>query len=233
MMRRGTLALAGVLLLGLAAVVPALAAEAAPAVGVVDMERVGKDYKGFEELQTKYQKFAQDQQDRFAARQKVMMLNEADYTKYFDLVQAGAPTDANKKLISDLETLASTRQNRLKELVAVKERDATQQQEYDDLSKLYNLRMAELKDLDDSLLKEVQQMKADLTKQADTQVEAAVKTVADQKKLTVVFVKAAILFGGTDITEDVLTKLNAAAPAAAPAPAAPAAAAPAPAAPAH
>ncbi len=228
-MRREILALAGIVLLGVAIAAPARA-DSTPAIGIVDMERVGKEYKGFEELQGKYQKFAQDQQDRFNARQKVMMLNEADYTKYFDLVQAGAPTDANKKTISDLETLASTRQSRLKELVALKDRDTDQQKEYDELSKLYSLRMAELKDLDDSLMKEVQQMKTDLTKQADTQVEAAVKAVAEQKKLSMVFVKAAILYGATDITDDVLTKLNAAAPA--PAPEAPAPA-PAPAAPAR
>ena len=213
-MKRGIIVLAGMLLLAVAIAAPALA-DAAPAFGVVDMERVGKEYKGFEQLQTKYQAFMQDQQDKFNERQKVMMLAEADYTKYFDLKQAGAPTDANKKALDDLETLSTTRLNRLHDLVSVKDRDANQQKEYDELSTLYTKRMAELKDLDDSLMKEVQQKKADLTKQADMQVEAAVKVVAEQKKLSIVFIKGALMYGGADITEDVLAKLNIA-PAAAP-----------------
>ncbi|HAF32238.1 MAG TPA: molecular chaperone Skp, partial [Anaerovibrio sp.] len=39
-------------------------------------------------------------------------------------------------------------------------------------------------------------------------IEAAVKEVADAKGITVVINKEAVVYGGTDLTQDVLKKLN-------------------------
>lgn len=51
-------------------------------------------------------------------------------------------------------------------------------------------------------------LKQDLASQADTSIKQAVDAVAKEKKLGVVIYKNSVAQGGTDITEDVLKKLQ-------------------------
>lgn len=48
----------------------------------------------------------------------------------------------------------------------------------------------------------------DMSNKLKTQVETAIKDVAKDKKLDVVVDKQAVLFGGNDITEDVIKKIK-------------------------
>ena len=68
--------------------------------------------------------------------------------------------------------------------------------------------MTELSKLDEELTKAVKAKESDLLKKIDDQVEAAAKAVAGEKKLTAVFTKQAIIYGGVDVTDDLLAKLN-------------------------
>ena len=89
-MKRTISALVGGILLVAVFAVPACA-EAANSYGMVDMSRVTKEYKGFQSVQEEYQQYATDQQMKFNDHQKVAMLTDADYTKYFDLLASGGP----------------------------------------------------------------------------------------------------------------------------------------------
>jgi len=142
------------------------------------------------------------------------MLVDADYTKYLDLKQAAAPTESTQKQLTDLETSAKQREDRYRALADKRDRTAEEQKEYDELNKVYNQRMGEMRVLQDSLAKEVQAKREELTKTITTSLDTAIKTVAEAKKLSLVIAKEAVLYGGTDITNEVLEKLNAPAPAA-------------------
>ena len=52
------------------------------------------------------------------------------------------------------------------------------------------------------------QQQADMMEPVRAKIEAAVKEVADAKGITVVINKEAVVYGGTDLTQDVLKKLN-------------------------
>ncbi|MBQ1856041.1 MAG: OmpH family outer membrane protein [Anaerovibrio sp.] len=57
-------------------------------------------------------------------------------------------------------------------------------------------------------MQRLQQQQADMMEPVRAKIEAAVKEVADAKGITVVINKEAVVYGGTDLTQDVLKKLN-------------------------
>jgi len=193
---------------------PGLAQAQQPAVGTVDTGRIATEYKGMQALNQQYNDFQREREQKLMDRQRVMMLVDADYTKYLDLKQAAAPTESTQKQLTDLETSAKQREDRYRALADKRDRTAEEQKEYDELNKVYNQRMGEMRVLQDSLAKEVQAKREELTKTITTSLDTAIKTVAEAKKLSLVIAKEAVLYGGTDITNEVLEKLNAPAPAA-------------------
>ena len=204
----------GAALLAAVLLAPGLAQAQQPAVGTVDTGRIATEYKGMQALNLQYNDFQREREQKLMDRQRVMMLVDADYTKYLDLKQAAAPTESTQKQLTDLETSAKQREDRYRALADKRDRTAEEQKEYDELNKVYNQRMGEMRVLQDSLAKEVQAKREELTKTITTSLDTAIKTVAEAKKLSLVIAKEAVLYGGTDITNEVLEKLNAPAPAA-------------------
>ena len=57
-------------------------------------------------------------------------------------------------------------------------------------------------------MERLQQHNADLMEPVNKQIEEAVKSIADAKGLSVVLNKDTVVYGGTDITQDVVKKLS-------------------------
>jgi Skp family chaperone for outer membrane proteins len=195
---------------------PGLAQAQQLAVGLVDTSRIATEYKGMQAFNQQYNDFQREREQKLMDRQRVMMLADADYVKYLDLKQAGAPTESTQKQLTDLEAQAKQREERYRALADKKDRTEEEGKEYDTLNQLYTQRMSEMRALQDSLAKEVQGKREELTKTITTSLDAAIKSIAEAKKFSLVVAKEAMLYGGTDITNEVLEKLNAPAPAAAP-----------------
>jgi Skp family chaperone for outer membrane proteins len=100
------------------------------------------------------------------------------------------------------------------ELRQKKERTAEEEAEAAQWGGIYEKSMAELASLQTELQASRLAKFEELSKVVADNVTNAVKSVAEEQKLTLVVRKDAVLYGGTDITEVVLTKLNG--PAAAP-----------------
>ena len=203
----------GGVLLAAVLLAPGLAQAQQLALGTVDTGRIATEYRGMQAFTQQYNEFQREREQKLMDRQRVLMLADGDYAKYLDLKQAAAPTESTQKQLTDLETLAKQREDRYRALAEKKDRTADEQKEYDELNKVYNQRMGEMRVLQDSLAKEVQAKREDLTKVITTSLDTAIKAVAEAKKLSLVIAKEAALYGGTDITAEVLEKLNAPAPA--------------------
>lgn len=199
----------GVGALLLIAVTAGLASAQPLTVGTVDTNRIGTEYKAMQQLNDQYGEFRRQQEQKLMERQKVMMLSEADHTKYFDLVQTAAPTDATKQQIADLEALSRQREERHRALSEKKDRAEAEQKEYGELNTLYTTRAGDMRALQEGLMKALEAKREELTKVFTTSLEAAIKAVIEGKALSVVVAKEAVLYGGTDITTEVLAKLNA------------------------
>ena len=89
----------------------------------------------------------------------------------------------------------------------------TLQKEYEQAQKDFNTKTASMNDKEkQDYAKQTQERLAvreqQLVKPIYDQVDAAIKTVADAKGIAVVFNSNQIVYGGTDITDDVIKKLK-------------------------
>jgi outer membrane protein len=74
----------------------------------------------------------------------------------------------------------------------------------DGFQKELEAKRAKLEELKDSKQKELEEM----SKKLKVQVEDTIKAVAKEKQIDIVVDKQAVLFGGTDLTEDVIKKMK-------------------------
>jgi len=187
----------------------AQAADEAPKIGVIDTDKIYKEaprVKQYtEELNTSKNELAM----KLDVRSRNLMLSEEEIKELVDLkVKGAAATDQDKAKIKALEEQERTRDEEFKKL-----------QSTTDLNDQQKARMKELQDMQqksketgNALTKDyearLQTKMQELSDKADADVLDAIKKVAEAKGLNQVFVKAALLYGGTDITDDVIGKLD-------------------------
>jgi outer membrane protein len=80
------------------------------------------------------------------------------------------------------------------------------QKDYDARSK--DLPDAERKALNDTIARGEAQKEDALMKPVGDKIEEAIKAVAEEKGLTVIMDAASVVYGGTDITTDVISKVK-------------------------
>ena len=83
---------------------------------------------------------------------------------------------------------------------------ADAQKEFEEKSK--NMNDQEKNDYYQQTMQRLQQKQQELTEPIEKDVEDKVKTVAQAKGLSVVLLKDTVVYGGTDITQDVVNKLS-------------------------
>jgi Skp family chaperone for outer membrane proteins len=200
--------------------VPAAAAVSAPtaSVGIVDTERVQAEYKAMQALNQQFMEFQKQQESQLVRRQKSRMLFDDEQREYLDRsAPTAAPTSERDQRLAALEKLSDDRSKRLLELGQKQNRSAEEEQEYQKLDATYKARTQELNDLRTDVERTVQGKSDELMKLIMDSFNTAVKTVAEDKKLALVLRRSVVydttgipvvLYGGTDITEDVITKLN-------------------------
>jgi outer membrane protein len=66
----------------------------------------------------------------------------------------------------------------------------------------------ELDELAQKLQEELRKKQEEIGKKLDQAIQQAINTVATQKSIPAVFDKSAVLYGGQDITDEVLAVLN-------------------------
>ncbi len=188
---------------------PIWAAEPAPSWGVVDMERVAAEYRGMHELNRQFQEFQREQDELLDTRYKTRALYAAERQEYLDLADMGAPTEERDKRLAELSDLSDQRERRLLALRQQGERTPAEEEEYQQLKTVYDKRMGELAALQTDFQEARVAKRNELTKVVADSVHSAVTAVAEEKGLPIVLRKEVVLHGGSDITEEVLARLNA------------------------
>jgi len=187
--------------------IPAMAAEQI-ALGVVDQQRLELESRGMQEANQQYQELAGGQQQQLQQQYKIRLLSDEEKQELLDLSSVAAPTEARDTRLSELEQLSDQREQRLMDLRQSKERNPDEEAEYKRLNDIYERRMAELTALQTELQQQRQAKGDELLKGVRENLAKAVKKVAEQKKLLIVLDKQVVLYGGLDITDQVLAELN-------------------------
>lgn len=193
----------------------AAAAPPAPAIGVIDQDAISRDYFGFKDAMARMNKFVEERQSVYKDLQAGVGLTADDYKEYRARI-GGATID--KKRIQELQAQAKKNMDEYQTLKA-KEKDLT------DVEKT---RMAQLeKDMgsvQDDINEQASQLNAEIQEESSRYrrvltdlVDKALAKVGETKKLGIIVSKNIqsgesterfVLWGGLDITDDVVKLLN-------------------------
>lgn len=183
------------------------AAETGLKIGIVDTTKV-MDSPRVKQYIEEIKSFEQMLQIKYTLRSQMLMLADDEIKEYIDLKIKDNPTDADKARIKALEDSEKARDAELKTLQEKK--DATDQEKAR-LKELQDMRQKS-KDTGDALAKDYQAQDQAKLEEIDGKIMADVKEavakVAEAKGLTLVLRKEATIYGGVDISDDVVQKLD-------------------------
>jgi Skp family chaperone for outer membrane proteins len=181
------------------------------AFGTVDPGKIWQSHPKVQQARQELMKLNDLLEKRLTLRDHNRLLTEAEMTELQDLKEKAKPTDPEKTRTKELEDLAKQRDVQRRELIAKKD---PSEEERAVLSELENRYAEADRTLGETIREYDKQLKSkedELTKgmpNLDQEILNAVKAVAEAKKLGLVISQQAVLFGGTDITEDVITQMN-------------------------
>ncbi|MCE5324552.1 OmpH family outer membrane protein [bacterium] len=186
----------------------ASAADQAQKIAVVDVEKVYTNAPRVKQYSEELNAFGQDLSKKVDIRNQNMMLNEAEIQELVTLKTKSNRTAAEDARIKEIESTERTRDDQYRNLQATKEPTDEQKAQ---LKELQDMRQ-KAKDTLDALAKDYDgQLKSkqqELLGKADADIRGAINKVAGEKGITMVIAKDAVLFGGLDITDDIIKNLD-------------------------
>ena len=177
-------------------------------IGVVDYEKVLAGYTEYQAAAQKMQAFVAERQARLSQKVQTRLLVEAELTEYDALSKLAAPTDENKKRLTELLAASDQREQELDTLQATATRTPEQEKRLQELRGAVDASQKALTALQGQLEKEIADEKTRVTKPMQDKLDKTYAAVATEMKLAVIINKGDVLYGGEDITDKVLARLN-------------------------
>lgn len=186
----------------------AWAAAAEPKIGVVDGQKIDSNAPRVKQYMEQLDARQQLLKTKLEIRAQNLMLDENEINELIDLKTKEKPTDAENARVKVLTDLERAKDDELKKMQETKDLNDQQKSR---LQELMNLQQKS-KDMGNSLSKDydtqLQSLAGELQGKIDTDVRAAVAKVAETKGLSLVFDKVVVVYGGIDITDDVIARLD-------------------------
>lgn len=187
----------------------AFAADPPVKVGIVDLNKVHSEAPKIKRYWDEINKLKDSLEAKLEVRIQNIYLSGNDIEELVLLKTKATPlTDAEKNRIKELEGKQDAMAKELATLEQTKDLTAEQNERMkalrDARKKSEDTGMSLTKTYDEQLKSKVQE----LDKKAETDLRDAINKAAADNKVTVVVAKEAVLFGGTDITADVIKKLQ-------------------------
>jgi Skp family chaperone for outer membrane proteins len=192
-----------------AIIAPGAQAQAA-AIGKVDIEKINKEYKLATRYQDELQRYRTELEKQFEDFVQTAYLSADELAELNQLKGKKSPTPAEQARIKELGDYTKAQRDRLRTLEQKSESDLTDPEKAE---------MAQLRQKETDAQRNAQTKDSDLMQQLvakqqqyadeiEKNVTAALGEVCQAKNLVAVFGSDVLLYGGVDITEDVLAKLN-------------------------
>lgn len=181
-----------------------------PRIAVVDLQKIDQ---GYTQLATRSQELNQwaSQQDAYLndLRVKYSYLSEENFREILDILATPRPWAAAKaKRERELREINDAKDARFVELQAKVDRTAQEQEEFNGLQEISDARLKQIQAMADKLRQQFAQRRDQARTDLSNAVTAAVKEVAVQGGYTLVLDKQGVLYGGDEITDAVLQRLN-------------------------
>jgi Skp family chaperone for outer membrane proteins len=184
------------------------AAPPEPKIGVVDGQKIDGNAPRIKQYKEELDAFGNVLKVKLDIRAQNRMLDENEIKELIDLKAKDKPTDADNTRVKALTDADRAKFDELQKLQEAKEPNDQQKARLKELMDLQQ----KSKDMGTALSKDYDgqyQSKAiELQGKIDAEVRAVVAKVAETKGLSLVFDKAVVVYGGIDITDDVVMRLD-------------------------
>jgi Skp family chaperone for outer membrane proteins len=180
-------------------------------VGYVDLAAVTEQIRKTPTWQTMTKKF-DDQKGVFAKEietlTKTRYLTKQERDELESLRAKPKPTDAEKARIDELEKRSDAVDREAQTLAGVEKPTDVQSKRIGELAEMRKAALAGLQDETEKRSQQLREFEAQVLEDMQKQVLEKVSQVAEGKGVTMVIDRQAILYGGQDLTQDVVKKLG-------------------------
>ncbi len=176
--------------------------------GFVDLQRIGKEFDGTKASQAELDAFQGSLRKRLDDRELTRFLDEKELAEVEKLRAVAAPSDEQKKQLGDFLATSKSREAQLRALQQNPNKSDSEKTDADRLTKFSAKTDEDMDSLGEQLEGQLQAKGDEISKKLTDTVSAAIETVAKEKGYVAVVDKKAMLYGGTDVTDEVLKQLN-------------------------
>lgn len=187
---------------------PPAAAGQVFALGYVDLVRIGREYEGTKVGQAELDTFQQSLRKQLDDRESLRFLDEKERSEVEKLRAVPTPNDDQKKQLSDYLATSKSREAQLRALQQNPNKNDNEKAEADRLTRLSTRTDEDLDALGEKLEMQLQAKGDEISKRLTDTVSTSIEVVAKEKGYSAVVDKKAMLFGGVDVTDEVLKQLN-------------------------
>jgi len=180
-------------------------------IGKLDGERVFKEYKLYQQLNEELQALGRSLITQYDVRKrKFPLLLDEEYNRLADLMgRRQALSPAEKQELEKLEKLSDDRDRELAELEGLQQLDEKQNARWRELGTMRTQAAQMLRDQWERIQRQGEERAREIETKLTAEIRSAVEEVAKEQGLTVVLQAEVVVFGGIDITDATVTKLNA------------------------
>lgn len=175
---------------------------------MVDVQKAFNDYKVTTTSNDEINKLVASLKRELDLRAANRLLNDAEIQELVKLVNKTPQTDADKQRIDELEKASKARDEELNSLSNKTDLTEQERTRLRELKELSNKNDASGRTLAEDYSQQIDKRKSELSDKITADLKAAIAKVAQARGLATVVDKIAILYGGVDLTEDVIKELN-------------------------
>jgi len=180
-------------------------------VGFVDLNKIMEQVKktstwvtmtkGFDDARARYQ-------GEIASLTKIRYLTATEKAELEQIRAKTNVTAGEKARLGELENKSEALDKEAQTLAAVEKPTAEQSKRIEELSKLRQAAIANLQDETEKRSEQLRKLEEQVLDGMQDKILEHVQQVAKSKNLTLVVDQRAVLFGGQDLTEDIMKKLD-------------------------
>lgn len=178
-------------------------------IGVVNLGKIQQEYGELQAREKDLQAWAGERGGYLARVLDFLFLSDENFQEVVALLRKVAPTEQEKKRVEELRAVSDEKERRFLDLRSKLERTAQEEDEYNGLRETYKTREAALAELNRQFNEELGGRRNEAVGALMTKVQEAIKAEAEAQELDYVFDAEIVFFGGTDITDAVIKRLNA------------------------
>jgi outer membrane protein len=182
-------------------------------VAVIDMRGVIEQYVGWQRRIQELNQFRLEREQQYREAVRTAYLSAEEKIEYSALIRDPAPTVERLRRLIELRDKSAQLEEELNFLSKIDDAELSeaQRQRRDELQALYDRARQDLDKLRQRLNKEIEDKDKALAEEADQEIRDTIAAFAKENKYDLVVAKDTVIYGGTDITKQIVDRLNKAA----------------------